>query len=144
MPCTVHKQKGEMPAFEGYSREEEERLQEFAQDELCQLLYHKKQARFFSKEMQLLADPEFDDDPPTPPPRRGKKKKKKTEAVQADPPAAAPKRRQTEGAEEVPAPAPSPFRAPCRTPRASPSPASKSNNLGDWADFWVEEPEDDA
>ena len=41
MPCTVHKKKGEIAEFEGYSRDEEERLHEFAQDELCNLLYHK-------------------------------------------------------------------------------------------------------
>ena len=144
MPCTVHKKKGEIAEFEGYSRDEEERLHEFAQDELCNLLYHKRHARFFSKEMQLLADPEFDD-PPTPVPRRRSSKKK---SVATKPPLAAaaapPSPRLQNGAPgEKPVVASSPFPA-RRKAVPSPSPPSRSNNLADFAEFWVEDEEDEA
>ena len=75
VPCTVHAKKRALPEFEGYTRKEEDRLRDFALEELYHLLHYKKQARYFSEDMQLMADPEYD--PPTPSPNERKAKKAK-------------------------------------------------------------------
>ena len=143
MPCTMHAKKRALPEFSGYTREEEDRLQDFALEELYHLLHHKRQARYFSTDMQLLADPEFD--PPTPPPKKRKTKRQ----VPKQPPRAAAAmalspRPQGDAAGEVPQLPSSPFRQRSRSPSvvASPPMQHRSENMMDFSAFFEQDEED--
>ena len=140
MPCSTRAKKGWLPAFSGYTRDQEERLCDFAKDELRQVLLYKREHRFFSDSLMHLADPEFK--PDTPPPRKKSTKKASAAALpvpmpEVDASQASPPRK--EGG-EVPAPQSSPLQRPRPSPHRSPP--SHSKNLQDFASFWQEEEED--
>ena len=73
----MHAKKGWLPAFDGYTREEEESLNKFAKHALEMLLYHKKEDRFFSDTLAYLADPEWEPETPSPKKRITRKPPKK-------------------------------------------------------------------
>ena len=141
VPCTVHAKKRALPEFEGYTREEEDRLRDFALEELYNnLLHHKRQARYFSEDMQLMADPEYD--PPTPPPK-SKPKKKRQPFEQTSPRAAAARAfslRPQGDVGEAPGLPSSPFRQPSRPPSKATSPMHvQSKNMSDFAAFFEQD-----
>ena len=55
----MHEKKGYLPAFLGYTRQQEADLLDFSKSELAELVYFKNTARFFSENLKYLADPEF-------------------------------------------------------------------------------------
>ena len=98
--CTAHPSKGDMPAFEGYSQEEEEELERCAIMNLNHILHgRERMGRYFSKELSKLADPYYysssDDD--SPPPRR---KQQKNKAAMPAPAARSSKEPEVESAPE--------------------------------------------
>ena len=141
--CTSHEKKGYLPAFQGYSREKEQQLNDFAECEVMNLLHHKKLARYLSPNLIQLVDPDFEM-PPTP---RGRKKPKKKvvppKAVAAAKAPRSPSPESSPPVREVPASPASPFsaRSKRRTPPAK-SPPVQSNNLEDFQSFWDDDDED--
>ena len=136
MLCTTHPKKSYLPEFNGYTREQEEELREFALLETMDIMYHKDMQRFFSNNLLKLVDPEYK----RPPKKRTQKKKQQVAAkvVAAASLTAPPSPREQVIELEEPAAPSSPFpRARAATP--SRSPPRNSTNLADFAGFWDEE-----
>ena len=130
VPCTSHAKKGYLPPFLGYTREQEIELEDFTKLELMDLVYHKKMAQYFSMNLLLLADAEYEPDSPAP---RRKPKKRRVTPPRARPPSPEAGGR---GEVEVPAEVSSPFRSSGRTSKPAASPVGVSKNLADFAAFW--------
>ena len=128
--CTVHEKKGYLPAFLGYTRQQEADLLDFSKSELAELVYFKNTARFFSENLKYLADPEFDPSSPPPSPGSPKKKRKNPPRKKAE------LARARMAAMSPPAAPASPFPSSRRSSRAPSPRAGTSVNPADYANFW--------
>ena len=89
--CTAHPGKGDLPAFPGFTAEEEEYQEKSARAQLGAILNaDKTKHRFFSEELLHFADPEFIESPPASPSWRSRRKKKQTKKRQPSAGAASP------------------------------------------------------
>ena len=134
--CTTHPKKGYLPEFDGYTREQEEELREFALLETMDIMYHKNLQRLFSNNLLILVDPEYKRPPPTRKKTMQKKKKQVAAKVvaAASRPSSPPPREAVIELEE-PAAASSPFPR-ARAATGLPSPPGQSTNLADFMSFW--------
>ena len=136
MLCTTHPKKGYLPEFDGYTREQEVELREFALLETMDIMYHKNLQRLFSNNLLILVDPEYKRPPPTRKKTMQKKKKQVAAKVvaAASRPSSPPPREAVIELEE-PAAASSPFPR-ARAATGLPSPPGQSTNLADFMSFW--------
>lgn len=136
----MHEKKGYLPAFLGYTRQQEADLLDFSKSELAELVYFKNTARFFSENLKYLADPEFDPSPPPSPGSPKKKRKnpprKKAELARARMAAMSPPPSEPDSEVEEPAAPASPFPSSRRSSRAPSPRAGTSVNPADYANFW--------
>ena len=120
--CSKHGKKGDLPAFEGLTAEQEEHHEKCSKAQLGAILFRdSSKHRFFSKQLMKLADPHFVPTPPSSPWRRSKKKQRLTRPLAQSHQAAG---SGAEGEEE-------------------PQPEELSRDLRDMASFWESDEDED-
>ena len=131
--CSAHPKKGDLPAFEGLSAEQEELHEKATLAQLGAALNFKGGQRhhLFSKELMRLADPTFSR-PPSSPRRSGRPRLRPTPSPQPRRPRAAPPRERA-----APSAAPPSTQA-SLSPSPLPEEPEESRNLEDMVDFWAE------